>query len=68
MRMAHGFNRGLDARNSHQPRRGGRTVARVFSRPCGTRLFHRVNPRLKPWAIVSRPVRASRFTHHVSRN
>jgi hypothetical protein len=41
-------------------------VAHVFSRPFGTRSHDRVNPRLKPWAIVGRPLGASGFSNQVS--
>ena len=59
LRIAHGFNRGSKAQKNREPRRGGRLVAHVFSRPFGTRSHDRVNPRLKPWAIVGRPLGAS---------
>src|SRR5262245_38659681 len=67
MRIAYGFNRGFLSTEGHKPRRRGGSVVRNFSRPCGTRSRDLVNPRLKPWAIVSRPVVALRLTLHDSR-
>src|SRR5262245_598582 len=68
MTIAHGFSPGFSSTEGHKPRRGGRSVVRNFSRPCGTRSPDLVDPRLNPWAIVSRPVGASRFTLHDSRD
>jgi hypothetical protein len=68
MTIAHGLNRGFSSTEGDKPRRGGRSVVRDFSRPRRTRSPDLVNPRFEPCAIVSRPVGASRFTFHDSRD
>jgi hypothetical protein len=58
MTIAHGFNRGSTSQKNHQPRRGERNIGIKFYRPSGTRFISNFYPRLKPWAIFSRPAGA----------